>query len=145
VENCTACGHPTHDSGPCGPCAESNGTCWQKINLTGGDGTTSAAGEIELATGQETRPCCMCRSWEDADKNKIVRFLIAHGLKPNPDGKFETPIAKDFVGRKSLVLDPKSSGYCRKDGIITDGLASCPAWSPTRSISDFQQRMHKRQ
>ena len=117
---------------------------WRPLEVVGGDGETDAAGVVELATGTESRPCAMCRSWENVDQNKLIRHIMAHGLKPNERGNFTTPIAKDFVGRKSLELDPKSSGFCRRDSIITDMLATCENWQPTISLSDFQQRMRRR-
>jgi hypothetical protein len=105
---------------------------------------TATHGEVELATGQEERPCCMCKSFEDVDPAKLIRHVISKGLTPRPDGKFETPIAKDFRGRKSMVLDPKGAGMCRRDVIVVEGLATCENFSPTKSISDFQRRMFKR-
>lgn len=83
----------------------------------------------------------MCRSFENTDKRKLVEHLLSKGLKPNEQGKFETPIAKDFVGRKSLAIDPKTCGYCRRDGIVVDMLATCENWRPTRTLAEFQRRM----
>lgn len=126
---------PLHDTG------------WQKIvpqaevidTRTGED--VSAYGAVEMVSGLESKPCCMCKSFDGASEEKVVRHLIARGLKPRLDGKFETPIAKDFKGRVSMVLDPKGSGYCMRDSIIVEGLASCDEWKPTITISDFQRRM----
>lgn len=86
----------------------------------------------------------MCKSWEDTDKNKIIQHILARGLKPTDHGTFITPIAFDFKGRKSLEMDPSNMGYCRRDCILTDALATCPAWKPTQTISDFQNRMRRR-
>jgi hypothetical protein len=116
---------------------------WRPIELVGGDGQQDAAGRVELATGQEERPCLMCRSWENVDKKRLIEHILSKGLKPNERGNFETPIAKDFKGRKSLELDPNQSGYCRRDGIVTDMLATCENWKPTRTIAEFQQRMRR--
>lgn len=103
-----------------------------------------AGGRVAMVTGGEEKPCCMCTKWDHVDTNRIVRHLLSKGLKPREDGKFETPIAKDYKGRKSLVLDPVNFGYCRKDTVITESLATCPAWTPTRTVSEFQQRMRSR-
>jgi hypothetical protein len=139
---CPNCGHPPHD-GPCTLCAAENNTCWQAIRLTGGDGDRDAAGLIDMATTMEPHPCFACKSWEHTDTGRIIKHLASKGLKMGPDGKFETPIAKDFPGRVSLKIDPTTNGYCRRDCIITDALATCENWSPTRTISEFQQRMRK--
>lgn len=105
---------------------------------------SASHGEVELATGQEEKPCCMCASFEDVDPAKLVRHVISKGLIPRLDGKFETPIAKDFKGRKSMVLDPKGAGMCRRDVIVVEGLATCDNFRPTKTISEFQQRMLRR-
>lgn len=117
---------------------------WRPIKLVGGDGQQEATGVVELATGTEQRPCLMCRSWENVDKKRLVEHILSKGLKPNERGKFETPIAKDFKGRKSLELDPEASGYCRRDGIVTDMLATCENWAPTKTLAEFQNRMRRR-
>ena len=105
----------------------------------------SAYGEVEPVTGMETRPCCMCRSYEDVDKNRLVRHIMAKGLTPREDGKFESPIAKDYNGaRANMTLDPRGCGICRRDTIVVEALATCENWAPTRTISEFQQRMLKR-
>ena len=142
--NCTLCGHPDHGPGPCPHCLE-NGTCWQRIKIVGGDGEQTATGLIEMATGKETQPCLMCRKWEDVETAKVVQHFLAKGLEVQPDGTFKTPIAHDIPGRKSLILDPKNFGFCRRDLMPTDAMASCANWVPTKHLSDFQQRMSKRQ
>jgi hypothetical protein len=105
-------------------------------------------GAVDMVTGLEERPCCMCKSFEDSDPDKLIRHIISKGLRPRPDGKFESPIQDDFKSsgqvRANLVLDPKGAGYCRRDTIVVEGLATCPAWQPTRTISEFQQRMLRR-
>lgn len=141
--SCTLCSHADHPGKPCGTCAVGGSTCWQPVLLTGGDGDRAAKGAIEMAAGTEARPCCMCRSWEGGEPEKLTRYLLAKGLKPNAAGKFETPIAKDFKGRKSLEIDPKSYGYCRRDGIPTDMLATCENWKPTITEADFKRRMRR--
>lgn len=116
---------------------------WRPIELVGGDGQQDAAGRVELATGTEQNPCCMCKSWENVDQKRLVEFILSKGLKPNEQGHFETPIAKDYQGRKSLVLNPEVSGYCRRDGIVTDMLATCENWAPTKTLAEFQNRMRR--
>ncbi len=145
VETCAACGHESHGAGPCLVCAQTQtGTCWQAIKIVGGDGDESAAGLIELATGKETQPCLMCRKWENVETKRVVEYFIQRGLEALPNGCFKTPIVKDYPGRKSLVLDPKNYGFCRRDLIPTDAQATCEGWVPTKRLSDFQDRMGRR-
>jgi hypothetical protein len=139
--NCEACGHASHAPKPCPACAVANTTCWQEIRIVGGDGDQLAQGRIELATGVETRPCMMCRRWDNVGRKRMADYFIARGLEVQPDGTFKTPIAKDFPGRKSLVIDPSSYGYCKRDNIPTDMQATCENWKATRTQADFRQRM----
>lgn len=105
-------------------------------------------GAVEMVSGLEQKPCCMCKSYEDVDQNRLVGHIISKGLRPRPDGKFESPIQDDFKGsgqvRANMTLDPKGCGFCRRDGIVVEGLATCENWTPTRTLSEFQQRMSKR-
>lgn len=137
---CPECPHESHFPGPCAGCAAQNTTCAQGIKITGGDGTTEARGQIEMATGVEQRPCCLCRSFE-MDRPKLIRHLLRHKLTPNEDGTFTTPIVKDFPGRKSMVIDPKTYGWCRRDTIPVDMLATCPAFQPVRTSSELESRI----
>lgn len=139
---CTACGHEDHGTAPCLACNQAqSGTCWQQIHIVGGDGDQTARGKIEMATGKETKPCLMCRKWENVETKRVVEHFLARGLEPQPNGTFKTPIAKDFPGRKSLVLDPTKFGFCRRDLMPTEDFATCDAWVPTKRLTDFQDRM----
>lgn len=145
MELCAACGHPNHGAEPCIACnQQQSGTCWQSIRIVGGDGDQTATGLIDLATGKETQPCLMCRKWENVATARVVEYFLARGLEAQPDGKFKTPIVKDYPGRKSLVLDPKNFGFCRRDLIPTDAQATCDGWVPTKHLSEFQDRMIRR-
>jgi hypothetical protein len=105
-----------------------------------------AYGEIEAVTGLESRPCCMCKSFDAVDPNRLIRHILSKGLRPRADGKFESPIKDDFKGqaRANMTLDPKGSGMCTRDVIIVEGLATCENWSPTRTMAEFQARMRPR-
>lgn len=105
-----------------------------------------AYGAVDMVRGDEVRPCYMCKNYEDVDKNRLIGHIMSKGLRPREDGKFESPIQDDFKNEKraNMVLDPKGCGFCRKDGIVVEGLATCEAWAPTITLSDFQQRMRKR-
>lgn len=142
--SCQACGHDDHTPGPCPACAAANTTCWQQIRIVGGDGDQAAHGQIDMATGVETRPCVMCRRWDNVGPKRVAEHLMARGLEAASDGTFVTPIAKDFPGRKSLRLDPRNFGFCKRDMILTDSMSSCPAWAPTRTEAEFKQRMRRR-
>ena len=100
-----------------------------------------AGGEVAMVTGLEEKPCVMCVHYDNVDRNRIVRHLLSKRLVALPNGKFETPIAKDFPGRVSLQLDPTDFGYCRKECYITQSLATCPLWAPTRTQAELQQRL----
>jgi len=124
-------------------------TGWQQIipqaevidTKTGQD--LGAYGAVEMVTGLEAKPCMMCKRWEHSDTNKIIRHLLAKGLTPREDGKFDTPIAKDFPGRVSMVLDPKHFGYCIAHTMLTEDEHTCELWAPTITLTDFQQRMKR--
>jgi hypothetical protein len=137
---CTACPHEAHYPHPCSACAAQNTSCAQAIRIVGGDGDHVARGEIEMATGIEQRPCCMCRSFEQ-DRPKLIRHLLRNKLTPDENGVFRTPIAKDIPGRKSLVIDPRTYGWCRRDTIVVDMLATCPAWTLVRTTSELESRI----
>jgi hypothetical protein len=143
--SCPACNHADHGNGPCAECtAAGTGTCWQRIRIVGGDGDQAAHGVVEMATGKEVRPCVMCRKWELVNTHRMVEHFLAHGLEAQPDGTFKTPIAKDYPGRKSLVLDPKNFGFCRADLIPVEAQATCGAWVPTKRLGELQDRLTRR-
>ena len=142
---CPECPHEAHFPGPCAGCATLNTTCIQGVTPTGvhydeRKNTVEARGQIEMATGVEERPCCLCRSFE-MDRPKLIRHLLRHKLTPNEDGTFTTPIVKDFPGRKSMVIDPKTYGWCRRDTIPVDMLATCAAFRPVRTSSELESRI----
>lgn len=139
MENCPRCGHVDHGVRACAACLET-GTCWQPILITGGDGDSIGKGEIEMVTGLETKPCLLCKSW-DKNLDQIIQHFLAHGLRLRPDGQMETPIKDDFKTRKvGMVINPRDYGFCRRDTMPTDMLASCENWVPTKRLVDFQRR-----
>jgi hypothetical protein len=140
VSNCPGCGHDAHAPQPCTACALLNTTCWTGIEIVGGDGDKEGRGEIELASGLEARPCLHCTAFEK-DEKKLRDHLIASGLQMDAQGRFLTPIAKDFKGRKSLAIDPRSYGFCRADQMPVDMLATCEKWTPVRTSSEFESRI----
>ena len=143
--SCQACGHADHGSSPCVLCTQAGGgTCWQRIVIAGGDGDQTASGLIEMATGRESRPCLICRKWENVGSKRVVEYCQSRGLEVQSDGTFKTPIAKEFKGRVSLTIDPRSYGFCRRDQILTDALATCEGFSPTKLITELQDRMTRR-
>ena len=140
TETCPSCPHPAHGVEPCPTCAGEGGTCWTRIKLAGGDGDRAAAGTVEMASGFEERPCVMCRSFLK-DNARLIQHLLARGLKMEPDGSFVTPIAQDIPGRKSLRIDPRSFGYCNKQTMPVDMLASCEDWAPVRTREELMSRI----
>jgi hypothetical protein len=137
---CAACGHEAHAENACQDCGRNNGTCWQRIRITGGDGDQMAAGQIDLATGMESKPCMNCKSFEK-DNRRLQRHIVAHGLTPNERGQFTTPIARDFKGRRSLKIDPRDFGFCRNQSIVVDMLATCPNWKPVNTAAELASRI----
>lgn len=138
--SCQTCGHGDHGTDPCTACSP-DGTCWQRVQLTGGDGEQYARGAIQMATGTEQRPCMMCAKWERVELNRMVQHFLSKGLEAMPDGTFVTPIIKDYPGRKSMVLDPHDFGFCRRDLLPTDMQSTCVDWVPTTRLVDLQRRL----
>ena len=142
--SCAACGHDDHGTGPCAICTTNgSGSCWQNIHVTGGDGTSLATGQIQMATGVEVRPCMACRSFEAVETKRMVQHLMAQKLEVQPDGKFKTPIAKDIPGRVSLALDPRDYGFCKRDTTVVDLQATCENWRPTKLLVDLQNKLRR--
>jgi hypothetical protein len=141
--NCSICQHPEHGDGPCTTCATSNGTCWQRIQVVGGDGDQSAVGKIQMATGVETRPCMTCSKWDNVGPKRMSEYFLSKGLELDADGKFITPIVKDFNDRTSMRLNPHDYGFCKRDLIPTDLQSTCDGWSPTKSLVELQRKLRQ--
>ena len=140
TEPCAHCGHAAHGDEACSICAANNGTCWQRPRIVSGDGDRAAGGTIDLATGLEQKPCCLCKSFEK-DVSRLQRHIIAKGLEVDAAGNFTTPIAKDFAGRRSLKLNIHNFGWCRRNCEVVDLMATCPAWKPVRTASELESRI----
>ena len=93
-----------------------------------------------MAHTSEPQPCYACRSWEKNER-RLVEHLRSRGLTPAADGSYETPIALDFPGRKSLKIFPKQWGFCRLECRPTQDEATCAEWTPVRSASELQDRL----
>lgn len=113
---------------------------WKPIEITGGDGATTASGKIDLDRAVETHPCFMCKSF-DKDAKKLREHLHAHGLRPGRDGRYTTPIAKDFPGRKPLKIYLPDWGFCRKNTHPVDMQATCSEWEQVQSAGDMASRI----
>jgi hypothetical protein len=96
-------------------------------------------GLVQIAQGEQPKPCYLCRSFEK-DNKKLVQHLLAHGLKPDEEGRFETPLAKEVQGRRSLKIDPKDYGYCRKSCMPTGMTATCEYWV----LTQFREEMARK-
>ena len=126
----------------------------QKINPTAefrdndSNEVVGGYGLVEPVTGKEPNPCCMCKHFDDVNPDKLIKHVLSKGLRPRPDGKFESPIQDDFKSsgqvRANLTMDPKGAGWCRDQSLVVEGLATCEQWSPTKTLSEFQMRMMKR-
>ena len=83
----------------------------------------------------------MCRSFEK-DNRRLIQHLLARGLTMEADGCFITPIARAVSpDRKSIRLDPRSYGYCNKETMPVDMLASCENWSPVKTRAELLSRI----
>ena len=108
---------------------------WQAPKIVGGKGVITAP------TGIEEKPCFTCKSW-DKDTRKLTQFLLTRGLQPDMNGVFETPIVQDFHdGRKSMKVDPKDWGFCRRDTMPTHMMATCEGWKPTVTRADMRGKI----
>lgn len=115
-------------------------TGFRPIQIEGGDGETYARGRVELATGTEQKPCLTCKSWE-RDERKLVQYLMSRSmLQVQPDGTFRHKDPR----QRSLVIDPKSWGWCRRQSIATDSQASCEQWTQIRTREELRTRISQR-
>jgi hypothetical protein len=117
-------------------------TGWAPIIADAGNNDT-AVGHVEMTRGSEPHPCFCCRHWE-RDQQRIMQHFYAAGLVMCPDGRFETPIAKDIPGRKSLRINPASFGWCNHECRATQDEASCEDWTPVKTASELQARLYGR-
>lgn len=104
---------------------------------------TGAKGVISTATGMEEKPCFTCARWEK-DNRKLIQYFISKGLRADENGIFTTPIVQDFGdGRRSMEIDPKDWGFCRKLVMPTHMLAGaqCPEWKPVTLVQDLKGKI----
>jgi hypothetical protein len=116
-------------------------TGWKSPIVTAQDGLPT--GTIQTASGLERQPCFLCRSFEK-DNRKLIQHFQAHGLTADENGCYETPIAKEVRGRRSLKIDPRDYGFCRRHGYVTGMNATCPDFKLTESRSELQAKIGDR-
>ena len=97
-------------------------------------------GLVQIAQGTEPEPCYLCRSFEK-DNRKLIQHFVAHGLKPDENGLFETPLAQEVKGRRSLKIDPNDYGYCRKNCYTTAMTSHCPSWRLTKFREEMMRKI----
>ena len=110
-------------------------TGWRKPVVTQVPGE-APKGVIQPATGLESKPCFTCRSWEK-DTRRLMQHFQSHGLTPDAEGYYETPIAKEINGRTSLRIHPRDNGWCNRIGCVSHMNATCPDWKPTRFAKEL--------
>jgi hypothetical protein len=110
-------------------------TGWRKPIVTQTPGETPK-GVIQMKTGLENKPCFMCKSWEK-DTRKLIQHFKAKGLTPDAEGYYTTPIVQDFDNRKSLRINPREYGYCRRLCMPTGDTCTCPDWQLTQTRSEL--------
>lgn len=117
---------------------------WRRIKGLMGDGKTggdqAAKGQVDLATGTETDPCFMCKSWEKNER-KLAQHFRAHGLTIEPDGTVETPIIKGDPNRTTMKLKIQHMGWCRQECMPTDDLATCQKFNQVKRREEMRDRM----
>lgn len=112
---------------------------WRKlVNVRGND--EQAAGKVDMVTGLESQPCCLCKSWEK-DTPRLTKHFNAHGLPINAEGVITTPIVKDFPGRRVHKLKIQEMGWCRQECRPTEDLATCEKWRQVRTREEMRARM----
>lgn len=116
-------------------------TGWKRLEVVQAPGETPKA-LIQPATGIETKPCFTCASWEK-DTRKLMQHFRSHGLTPDAEGYYETPIAQDFNGRKSLRIHPRDNGFCNKQCCVSHMNATCGDWSPTRFAKELALKVQR--
>ena len=116
-------------------------TGWRKPEVTQAPGE-APKGLIHSVTGMEAKPCFTCCRWEK-NPRKLVQHFRARGLKPDVEGYYETPIAQEIEGRKSLKIHPRDFGYCRFSCYPTHMNATCADWQPTRFAKEMALKLVK--
>lgn len=116
-------------------------TGWQKPGVI--ETPDGVAGAIVPATGLEQKPCMMCKSFEN-DQRRLMQHLQAHGLRPDENGFYETPIAKEVKGRRSLKINPRDMGWCRRNGGVVHMNATCEDFKPTETRNDLALKLQRR-
>jgi hypothetical protein len=99
-------------------------------------------GVIIPATGLEANPCMMCRSFEK-DTRRLMQHFESHGLVPDAQGYYETPIAKEIEGRKSLRIHPQDCGWCRRRGFVIQDPQknTCPDFVATATRAEMALKL----
>ncbi len=114
---------------------------WQQPKVVqDGEGTK---GLVQLASGLETNPCFTCRSFEK-DETRLRQHCEANGLVPDKDGVYTTPIVKSIAGRKSLRLDPRDCGWCRRQGCVVHMGATCEEFVATATRAEMTGKIKAR-
>lgn len=115
-------------------------TGWKKPELVVTE--DGPAGRIVPASGLVSKPCMMCRSFEK-DEQRLRQHFKARGLKPDRDGFYETPIAQEIKGRKSLRMHPRDFGWCRREGSVVHMNATCELFLETNTRSELAAKLGK--
>lgn len=112
----------------------------KKITIVGGDGDTYAKGLVEPTTVTNARPCFACRRFELVRLERMLKHLTSTGGTILPDGQVQAPRPAEAKQGEGMKIDPRNMGWCRKDSIATDKLATCPEFQANRTHADFNRR-----
>jgi hypothetical protein len=116
-------------------------TGWQKPKLVIDD--EGPKGVIQTSSGLETKPCMLCKSFAK-DTRKFIQHCKSHGLVPDADGNFETPIAKEIEGRTSLRMHPRDYGFCNRHCGVVHMNATCDDFAMTTTREELKLKITNR-
>jgi hypothetical protein len=108
-------------------------TGWQKPQIVEGVG-----GVITPPSAVEAKPCWLCKSWEK-DTRKLDEYVRAHGMKMQEDGCYVLEeYRRGIPTRQQFRLDPKKTGWCRRDMDLAMDEFTCPRWEARVTKEDLR-------
>jgi hypothetical protein len=116
-------------------------TGWQKPKLvTDAEGPK---GVIQTSSGLESKPCMLCKSFAK-NMRRFIQHCKSQGLVSDEDGYFETPIAKEIKGRRSLRIHPRDYGFCNRNCGVVHMNATCPDFAITQTREELALKVQGR-
>ena len=120
---------------------ETDDTGWRAPEII--ESANGPTGVIQMATGLEATPCCMCKQWHK-DTRKLEQFIRKRGLTPDAEGRYEfrTP---DLPNRESIKIKLEDWGFCLTLGMPTHMNAGkgCEYWKPDETRADLMKKIKR--